>query len=69
MQTFGFHSYREHDDSDSECSWGGPKRVAATVSRHRRIAVPYRGFLAYSVAHIQHRVSRLRSDAAALPIH
>ena len=69
MQTIDFHNYREHDDSDSGCSWGGPRRVAATMSRHLRSAVFYRCFLAYSVEHIQHPVSRLKSDAAALPVY
>ena len=68
MQSSGFHNGHEHDDSDSDCSWEGPRRGAATVSRHFHTAVPYRGFLAYSVAHIQHRVSRPRSDAAAVHV-
>lgn len=38
--------------------------VTATVSRHFRIAVSYRGFPAYFVAQIQRRVSHLGSQTA-----
>lgn len=67
MQTSGSHSYHEHDDSDSECSWEG-SRVVEAMARHFHIAGSYHGFLASSVAHIQRRVSHLRSEAAAVQV-
>ena len=69
MQTSGFHNYHESYDSDSEYSWEEPRMESATVSGHLHIAVPYRDYLACFVAHIQRRVSHMKSEAAAVQVH
>lgn len=69
MQTSDFHNYHECYDSDSECSSEEPRMEAATVSGHLHIVVLYSDYLACFVAHIQRRVSHMKSEAAGVQVH